>query len=498
MEKLEESGEKQAIALRHAKYFASLLGRLDSPVSHAARSLGEHLGNVRAALEWVFSDGDTAGGPRVAGSMGALARYPSLAIDLTVGSVPIFQELSLLGECHKWSAAALGQLGEPMRGSRQEMVLQEAVAVSSTWTRGNGDDVRAAIRRALEIAHSRGDTSTRLRLLAGLHMVLLRAADIRGSLAVAAELESVARTATDASYSVVADWLLGCSHHFMGNQSAARQHLQRGLARSGHLSAQLFGLDYRLRALIVFQRVLWLTGFPDRALEVAREAICDAEASNKPLNICFSCLYTTPVFLWCGDLDAAHDVLVKLMTHPNWHALPSLHATAFALQGELVIRQGESQRGLDLLRSALPMMRADRQTIQLARASCALAEGLAAAGQLSEALAVIDNAIAEAEAGTETSQFPELLRVQADILVSVPSADEARAEAVIMRALEEARRQDALAWELRTTMTLARLRVKQNRGQEGRELVSSVYGRFTEGFETRDLKTAVQVLRSLG
>ena len=498
MEKLEESGEKQAIALRHAKYFASLLGRLDSRVSHAARSLGEHLGNVRAALEWVFSDGDTAGGPRVAGSMGALPRDPSLAIDLTVGAVPIFQELSLLGECHKWSAAALRQLRDPMRGSRQEMVLQEAVAVSSTWTRGNGDDVRAAIMRALEIAHSRSDTSTRLRLLAGLHMVLLRAADIRGSLAVAEELESAARTATDASYSVVADWLLGCSHHFMGNQSAARQHLQRGLARSGHLNAQLFGLDYRLRALIVFQRVLWLTGFPDRALEVAREAICEAEASSKPLNICFSCLYTAPVFLWCGDLDAAHDVLEKLMTHPNWHALPSLHATAFALQGELLIRQGESERGLDLLRSALPMMRADRQTIQLARANCALVEGLAAAGQLNEALAVIDNAIAEAEAGTEASQFPELLRVQADTLVSAPSTDEARAEAVIMRALEEARRQCALAWELRTTMTLARLRVKQNRGQEGRELVSSVYARFTEGFETRDLKAAGQLLQSLG
>jgi predicted ATPase/DNA-binding winged helix-turn-helix (wHTH) protein len=497
MEKLDTSGEKQAIARRHAKYFASLLGRLDGRVSRAAPSLGEYLGNVRTALEWVFSERDTAGGPRVAGSKAALARDPSLAVDLTVGSVPIFQELSLLGECHKWSAAALRQLAAPMPGSRQEMVLQEAVAISSTWTRGNGDDVRAAITRALQIAHSHSDTSTHLRLLAGLHMVLLRAADIRGSLAVAEEFANAARTARDASYSVIADWLLGCSHHFMGNQSAARQHLERGLARSGHLNAQLFGLDYRLRALIVFHRVLWLSGFPKRALEVAREAICEAEASSKPLNICFSCLYTAPLFLWCGELDAAHDVLEKLMTHPNWHALPTLHATAFALQGELVIRQGESERGLALLRSALPMMRADRQTIQLARASCALAEGLAAAGQLREALAVIGNAIAETEAGTETSQFPELLRVQADILVSMPSTDEVLAEAVIMRALEEARRQCALAWELRSAMTLARLRVKQSRGQEGRELVSSVYARFTEGFETRDLKVAGQLLQSL-
>jgi predicted ATPase/DNA-binding winged helix-turn-helix (wHTH) protein len=495
MEKLEASGEKQGTALRHAKYFASLLGRID-PRNRGARSLGEYLGNVRAALEWTVSDGETGSGSRGVGSTGALARDPILAINLTVGSVPIFLELSLLSECHKWSRAALLLLDDAMRGSRQEMVLQEAVAVSATWTGGNGDDVRAAIMRALEIAHSRGDTSTRLRLLAGLHMFHLRAADIRGSLAVAEELANAARTATEASYSVIAEWLLGCSHHFMGNQPAARQHLERGLACSGHLNAKLFGLDYRLRALIVLQRVLWLSGFPNRALEVAREAIREAEVSSNPVNICFSCLYTATVFLWCGELGTAHDVLEKLMTHPNWHALPVLHATAFALQGELLVRQGEVERGLALLQSALPMMRADRQTIQLARASCALAEGLAAAGQPEEALAVSANAIAETEAGSETSQFPELLRVQADILLSMPSTDEALAEAVLMRALAEARRQCALAWELRAAMTLARLRGRQGRSQEGRELVSSVYARFSEGFETRDLQAARKLVEA--
>jgi len=496
MEKLEESGERPAIALCHARYFASLLGRSEKRVSQSVRSVGELLGNVRAALEWVFSDVDTGWERRAGGATHTPAPHPSLTIDLTVGSVSIFQELSLLSECQKWSVAALRQLDAPMHGSRQEMVLQEAVAVSSTWTRGHGQDVHAAVTRALQIADRLGDSATHLRLLAGLHMVLLRTADIRGSLAIAEELESAARTAPDESYGVIADWLLGCSHHFMGNQPVALQHLRRGLARAGNLNAQLFGLDYRLRALIVFQRALWLSGFPNRALEVAREAIGAAEASSKPLNICFACLYTAPVYLWCGEFDAARDVLERLMTHPNWHALPSLHATAFALQGELVLRQGDTERGLALLRSALPMMKADRQTIQLARASCALAEGLAVTGHLTEAIDVIGNAITESEAGTETSQFPELLRVRADILLSMPSTDEALAEADIVRALAEARRQCALAWELRAAMTLMRLRIKQNRA-ENRDLVASLYARFTEGFETPDLRGARQLLQSL-
>jgi len=501
MDKLEASGEKQTIALRHAQYFARLLGRIDAGfetrTSSAARSLGQHLSNVRAALERAFSVGDVGRDPHGADPNRAFARDPGLVIDLTVGSVPIFLELSLLSECHKWSTAALLLLDDTTRGSRQEMVLQEAVAVSSTWTRRNGDDVRAAILRALEIARSCGDTPTRLRLLAGLHMFLLRAADIRGSLAVAEDLERAVQAAAELSYTIVADWLLGCSHHFLGNQSAACEHLQRGLACPDHLNAQLFGLDYRLRALVVFHRVLWLKGFPNRALEVARETICEAEASDKPVNICFACLYTAPLFLWCGELASARDALGKLMGHPNWHALPSLHATAFGLQGELIIRQGELQRGLALLRKAVPMMRADRQTLQLARASCVLAEALAAAGQPNEALAVIGDAITDAETGTELSQLPELLRVQADILVSMPSMDEPLAEATLFRALEEARRQDALAWELRAVTTLARLRMKQGRSREGRELLGSVCARFTEGFDTHDLKSARHLLATL-
>ncbi len=293
----------------------------------------------------------------------------------------------------------------------------------------------------------------------------------------------------------MADWLLGCSNHFLGNQVLAAQHLRHGLARSGDFKPQLFGLDYRLRALIVYDRVLWLSGFPDRALEIAREAIREAEASSKPVNVCFACLYTAPLFLWCGDFDAAHGVLERLMTHPDWHALPSLHATAFALQGELLIAQGESERGLALLRSALPMMRADRQTIQLARASCALAEGLVAANQVNDALVVVGTAIAEIEAGTELSHFPELLRVQAAVLISMPATNEMVAGAFITRALGEARRQGALAWELRAAMTLARLRIGQGCGEEALELLSSVYARFTEGFETRDLRAAADLLR---
>jgi predicted ATPase len=232
-------------------------------------------------------------------------------------------------------------------------------------------------------------------------------------------------------------------------------------------------------------------------METAREAIGEAAKFSKPLNVCYSFLYTAPVFLWCGDLEAARDALEKLMTHPNFHALPSMHATALALKGELLIRQGEAARGVTLLRSALETMRVDRQYLLRARATCVLAEGLAAIGQLDEAAAVVGRAIEEAGDDTETSAFPELLRVRANIILSMPEPDEAEAEDCLMGALSVARRQSALAWELRTAMTFARLRVRQGRWTEGRQLLSSIYDRFTEGFETADLRAARQLLQAL-
>jgi predicted ATPase len=438
---------------------------------------------VRASLEWCFGD--------------CAARDPVLAIDLAAASVPIFLELSLLNECYQWSTAALELLDDTTRGSKQELVLQEARAISSTWTLGNGDGVRAAITRAIEIADSLGETSRRLRLLVGLHIFLILVADLRGSLAVAEELDRAARSAMDASYEVISDWMLGSSHHFMGNQEAAQRHFHRGFARPSPLNVQLFGLDNRVRALVTFDRVLWLCGSADRALEIAREALAEAAKLSKPLNVCFSLLYTAPVFLWCGEFGAAREVLEKLMTHPNFHALPSLHATADALKGELLIRTGDAECGVSLLRSALLTMRADRQSLMLARATCVFAEGLTLIGQHDEALAVIGNAITDAGDGEKTAEFPEVLRVQAEILLSKPQPDESEAEDCLVRALTVARRQSALSWELRIAMTLARVQARQGRGDEARQLLSCVYSRFTEGFETGDLQAARQLLTEL-
>ena len=491
MQKLDGAGETQAIARRHAQYFASLLGRIGRDITPTA-AIPTHsnhlLGNVRSALEWCFADH---------ASNTTAVRDPALAIDLATGAIPLLLGLSLLNECQKWSTAALALFDTSTRGGIKEMPLLEARAISSTWTLGNHTDARASIRRALEIGRTLGETPQRLRLLVVTHVFLLLSGDLQGSLAIAEEFAGALHEDRSTSYRLISDWMLGSSHHFMGNQAAAKTYFERAFARGGPLNIQPVGLDYRVRALVTFDRVLWLSGFPDRAIRIANEAIAEAQRLNSPLNICFSLGYTAPLFLWCGDLESAHDVLEQLMSHPNWHALPTLHATAFALKAELLIRRGEIDHGVSMLRSALITMRSDQQTLLLGRATCAFAEGLTAIGQFEEALAALNGTIEEVGSGGESVDLPEYLRLQAHVYLSMDEPDQSKAESCLTQALTVARRQSALAWELRIAMTMVRCQAKQGRSDDARQLLASTYGRFTEGFETADLTAARLLLQNL-
>jgi predicted ATPase/DNA-binding winged helix-turn-helix (wHTH) protein len=511
LEKLERSGERRATAWRHAAYFAHLLddacgGEVDPHQDSRAVSLVEHLGNARAALDWCFGRHEAMSSKHIVGNAPrAPADEPSatdvhdaaLGVELAAASIPLFMELSLLNECYRRSMSALAVLDDAARGSRLEMVLQEARAITSMWTRGNGEDVREAIARGLTIAEELGETAHHLRLLVGRHMFLLRAGNFRDSLVVAEKLDAVARDESDESYMIISDWLRGGSEHFIGNQAVAQQHFRRGFARPGPRNVQLFGLDCRVRALAPYARVLWLSGAPDRAMEVAREALDEAAEASKPLNVCFSFLYTAPVFLWCGDLGAANDVLQRLMAHPNWRALPSFHATGLALQGELLVRLGDAEQGIQLLQRSLEDMRSDGQKILVGRAACALAESLAASGRLNEARNVACGAISECAANEATIELPELLRIKGSILLEMGGTDEAEGEECLTQSLACARRQFSASWELRTAITVARLRAKRGQHDQARQLLSSVYDRFTEGFGTSDLKAAAQLLREL-
>ena len=447
LERLHESGEGEITARHHAEYFAKLLdsrhgGQIDLEYTGRAHALREHLGNIRAALEWCFGQRENA-------------TDAALTVDLAAAAAPVFFELSLLNEAYKWSAAGLAALDASTRGSRREMLLQSTFAISAMWLRGNNDEVLAAIARGMQLAHPLDEPSQRLRMLATRHLFLTRTADFRGALAAADEWDEAAKQTGDASCLAIGDLMHGVALHFKGDQAAARKHFDAGFAQAGARHLQLCGNDHRVRGLITLSRTLWVSGQPERAVETARQAVATAMRSGKPLDTCFALIFTAPVHLWCGHWDAAQQVLDQLANHSHWQVLKPFHSTAIALQGALLIGRGDTERGVAMILEVLPKMKDERQNVVRTSVACSLADGLTTLGRFEEALEVIRDTRRDAARGGEAVLLPELLRVQAKALLAASPSNEARAQRLLLRSCRIARRQSAVSWELRSAATLA-------------------------------------------
>ena len=208
---------------------------------------------------------------------------------------------------------------------------------------------------------------------------------------------------------------MGIAHHFLGNQAAAQLHLERGMALAvelGTFSANFFGLDQRIRALVGLARTLWLRGFSDQALRIVQKAIDEAASRDHPVPICISLVYASTLLLWTGDLPRAGDLIEQLIAYAGRYSLEPYRAVGIALKGELAIARDEPEAGLDLLRSALETLHAQQYNILITDFIGALAEGLRKTGQFEEALFTINGAIARAKNSGAESNLSELLRIK--------------------------------------------------------------------------------------
>jgi predicted ATPase/DNA-binding winged helix-turn-helix (wHTH) protein len=484
--KLAERDEVDRIARRHAIFYSKFLEHDEIIQSlfgeHDLSGYAPQIGNVRAALGWAMSDhGDVAVG-----------------IDLATWAAPLFIGLSLLEECRGWCERALAALDDASRGTRKEMILQEALAMSSMLTRGDSDHVRAAIERGLALAEACQDRERQLRLLFGLSIFFSRLGDIRDSLAVAERAGVIAQAAKNQAGTVWAEWWVGAAYHFLGNQAAAQLHLDHGTALAAELgtsNATFFGFDQRIRALGSLARTLWLRGFADRALRIAQRTIDEARSRDHPVLICHSLVHASTLFLCTGDLLKAGDVIEQLIVHAGRYSLEPYRALGIALKGEIAIVRDEHEAGLDLLRSALAILHAQQYNVLLPSLIGALADGLGKTGRFDRALLTINGAIARAKNSGAESNLSELLRIKSQVLAA--QHDRESAMNCLTEALTVARAQSALAWELRSTIVLARLLCEDGQRDQARHTLALVYDRFTEGFDTVDLKLARALLEDL-
>ncbi|HEY2538183.1 MAG TPA: winged helix-turn-helix domain-containing protein [Stellaceae bacterium] len=490
LDKLDESGEREPLASRHAEYYRGLFERAEAewetrPPAECLADYGRQIDNARAALDWAFSpEGDA-----------------SIGVALMAAALPLWTQLSLLGEARSQvmrALAALDSIAAPDR--RREMLLQAALANAVLGTVGTVDAVEAAWNRALELAEELDEIDHQLRALYGLYLYKMRIGEYRTGLAFARRFRSAAEKKADPSDLLQGDRIVGVSLFLLGDPGGARAQIERLLARSPGLRPRLqavrFGLDQRVAALFHLSRILWVQGYPDQAVRIAAAGVDEAVAIDHPISLCFALADgACPVSAWVGDNSATARFISMLSERAEKLGLAIWHAYGLAWRGWLADREGDSETAIALFGAAIREFRATQFDLHFTIFLGSFAEILTRAGRIADGAAVIDEAVRRAELTEERWCYPELLRIRGDITWRFDGPDAAQlATDLHMRALDWARGQGALSWELRAAMSLARLLHDQGRPADALALLQPVYDRFTEGFDTADLKTAKTLL----
>ncbi|WP_349630670.1 winged helix-turn-helix domain-containing protein [Bradyrhizobium sp. KB893862 SZCCT0404] len=493
MEKLHAAGEAADAARRQAKYYCGFFASAESdsevkPQSEWLAFYGRHIDNVRACLDWAFSSGGDA----------------QIGAALTAAAVPLWVQLSLLSECRERTELALASLDESAANApRLRMQLSAARGWALMYGVGRAREAGPAWAAALQLAEQLGDRDYLLRSLWGLSIDQFNNGEFRKALEFAHRFAGAAADCSNSVDRMTADRLLATSLHYLGDQRLAHDHIQRALSRLSDLAARpqviRFRFDLRASAHYFQARILWLLGLPDQALRVVERNVEEGRESGHALTFC-SILGqgACPVAFLAGDLDAAERYCTMLIEHTERHPIRLWNVWARAFRGVVMAKNGDIGTGLPLLQKALDLAGEARLLPRFLLPLGELAACLGAAGEVSEGLATADQALARCEARDERWYAAELWRIKGELLLhpgqcrSVAAAEQAFDEAFLV-----AQEQGALSWELRTAISLARLRMSQNRAADAHGILAAVCGKFTEGFETSDMRLAQAMMAEL-
>ncbi|WP_420992270.1 ATP-binding protein [Cupriavidus sp. 30B13] len=484
-QKLLAHGELDRLTRLHATHHRNLLTRAAAewearPTVAWLADYGSKIDDVRGALRWAFSP----------------AGDREIGLSLTVAAIPLWMHLSLFDECRQCVERALAAVLPAARdGGRDEMKLNTALGAALLYAQGPTQQTGKIWKRALLLAEQIGDGEHRLRALWGLLVYHTYKGEHRAALHVAERFRQAANELGDRAASLSVDRMSATSLRYLGDQAKARQYLDRMLDQyvspehRSHVAR--FHLDQRAAALGTLAHVLWLQGYPDQALAAAQHALDDAQATNHRLSLSNALVHTTcSIALQVGDLEAARHALTVLQQHLARHPVTFWNALCGALDGMLRLALGDFT-GISVLRGALDALRETGFRLRYPAYLGALAEGMGAAGRLSDAHATIDEALAWSSRNDERWCFPELLRIKGELLRLGETNSGLEAAAHHFRqAINVARHQQALAWELRAATSLARLPQASAAPTEALDLLVAVHARFTEGHGTSDLVAA--------
>lgn len=473
-DKLSKTDDVADICRWHAECIAKFFRRAESDWVGASRSTwiskyGYAIDDVRSAIDWAFSpSGD-----------------PALGAGLTVASVPFGYQLALIEEFRDRVKHALAHvLNMPVSQTVLKLRLTSALKMISRYTQNEEDAGESSHLSAIETSETVGIAKYQIGPILQKTISQIEDGNYREAVGTAKTLSTVAKEIGDPLATLIADRVLAQAQHFNGEFSAARALAERALnhpAKVVPLAYLPMQVDLRVSMRILLSRSLWLQGFPDQAVHVANECL-DHAVSDGPFARCQAlALAACPVAFWRGDNDAARRVVAALLTEADRYRLGHWRSYGECYERLILTYDRKANGGLT---EPLPTIYSK--------------------GLIRDTLATIDPGLL----GVEFPQAllpnmngwctAEMLRIEGErILKEQRHAAETQAESIFLRSIEIADAQNALAWRLRTSMSLATLWHSQQRTAQACDLIGSVYSQFTEGRETQDLRRASILMKRL-
>jgi predicted ATPase/class 3 adenylate cyclase len=389
--------------------------------------------------------------------------------------------------------ALLGMLPDSPQRARQELLLQMALTGPLIATQGYGAaETLRAYTRARELGEQLGEVAQLFPLLYGQWVTAIIGARMHTTLEVAQQFMRLADQQADTAPILMGHRLLGITLVNQGEIVQGRAELERTLAlydpQQHRGLAFHYGQDAQASSLTFLARAQWLGGYPDQALHSLQEAVDVARALNHANTLAYVLYYGGALLAqFRGDVQSVREYTQAVTALAEEKRLSMWLAYATVSKGWTLTKSGQMQEGISQMTKGLADLRARGTELFRPHLLGMLAEAYGDAGQAKAGLDVLAEALATVESTHERQWEAELHRLKGELCLDI---DDIAAESSFRRALEIAHKQHAQMLELRAATSLARLAQKRGESQDTATVLHEVYARFSEGFDTSDLREA--------
>jgi predicted ATPase len=392
---------------------------------------------------------------------------------------------------------------------REQIKLQVALANALMHTKGYAaaetkasfDQARALIEQAEALGEPAEDPLLLYSILYGFFIAKFISFDGDAARALARQFLALAEQQKATAPIMIGHRLLGNTLLCIGDVADGLAHLDHAIALYDPVAhrplATRFGQDIGVAIQAWRPVALWLLGYPKTALSEAEMALRGARDAGHAGTLMFTLQPTTFTQLWCGNYAAANAQINDLVALAEEKGALIWKMLGTVFRGAALALSGNTPEAVQAISDGITGYRSTEANVWMTWAQSLLALAHAELGEFDDAWRCVKEALAKISTTNERWFEAEANRIAGEIALKSPEPDAAKAAAYFERALSVARKQQAKSWELRAAMSMARLWRDQGKRDEARDLLAPVYGWFTEGFDTLDLKEAKALLDEL-